>query len=155
MVLFNLEYIYNKIKNIMKSLLITESEKNRILNMHKSRNILMEQELTIDQKNTKTLEKLTKEGWKKSSLTSDKIKTNSKLTYFYKAGMNSSGFAGVFVGESEANFKYFIYVPGYQGYRGMSRYEDKDAFFDQFGSNIVGIYEGGKYFNFWETKSYD
>ena len=102
----------------------------------------------IDGQNQKTIQKLNKEGWKESSVNIDDIINNKELNYVEKAGINSRGFAGVFIGNSENDIKYFIYIPGLQGYRGMSTEANKGSLFNQFKKDVEGVYEGGNYFKF-------
>jgi hypothetical protein len=98
--------------------------------------------------NKKTVEKLNKSGWSESSVNIDEIIGDEELEYVEKAGKNSRGFAGVFIGNSENDIKYFIYIPGLQGYRGMSNQAYKDDFFRQFKKDVEGVYEGGEYFEY-------
>ncbi len=106
--------------------------------------------ITSSQKgrNKKTIQKLSKEGWKLSAVKLDDIINNEELQYVEKAGMNNRGFAGVFVGKSKDDIRYFIYVPGLQGYRGWQDVTQKSSFFTQFADDAQGVYEGGNYFKF-------
>jgi len=115
-------------------------------------NIVSEQE----GQNEKTIQKLNNEGWKKSNVSLDDIINNEELMYVEKSGMNGRGFAGVFIGKSENDIKYFIYIPGLQGYRGISTKANKDSLFNQFENEVENVYEGGNYFEFdWKTNNYN
>jgi len=99
-------------------------------------------------RNKKTIQKLSKEGWKPSTVKLDDIINNEELTYVEKAGMNNKGFAGAFVGKSKDDIQYFVYVPGLQGYRGFQDVTHKSSFFKQFAKAAQGVYDGGNYFKF-------
>ena len=103
--------------------------------------------ITLEEwQNKKTVEKLNKAGWSESSVSIDEIIGDEELEYVEKAGQNTRGFAGAFIGNSENDIKYFIYIPGLQDYKGMSNQAYKDVFFRQFKKDVEGVYEGGEYF---------
>jgi hypothetical protein len=115
-------------------------------------NIVSEQE----GQNKKTIQKLSKEGWKKSAVSLSDIINNEELQYVEKAGINGRGFAGAFIGSSKDNIQYFVYIPGLQGYRGIYSTAYKEEFFDQFEKDAQGVYEGGNYFEFnHKTRDYN
>lgn len=102
----------------------------------------------IDWQNQKTIQKLSKEGWKKSDVSLFDIINNEELQYVEKAGINSRGFAGVFIGSSKDDIQYFVYIPGLQDHKGMQSTAYKEPFFNQFKRDAQGVYEGGNYFEF-------
>ena len=103
--------------------------------------------ITLEEwQNKKTVEKLNKAGWSESSVSIDEIIGDEELEYVEKAGQNTRGYAGAFIGNSENDIKYFIYIPGLQDYKGMSNQAYKDVFFRQFKKDVEGVYEGGEYF---------